>query len=542
VSEDDLTTGGALIVEWMEQHDVPFFFQLPGESFLPVLAALRGTPKIRTVTTRHESGASFAAEAASKLTQHPAVCMATRGPGAANLSIGIQTAFYDATPLIGFVGLIPRRLQGSRAFQEFDPLSFFGSISKRVFVVNDREALPDILEQGWDLAIEGRPGPVVIGLPEDILSEPRVGVVAGPKQVESLCRGALEVGDVVDCLSRARRPAIVVATEPRRGSTAEQLEVLAEQLGAQVFCAWRHFSAFNNEHPYFGGSIGLGAQESGRDRLDKADLVLSFGFGLDQITCDAGNLNRDIPIFVFAAQAEPELRRRLPLAKVTQYAADPLHAAKTISGSLAAVGGFPQAVVTASGPMGNGLYAPSDALSMDYLMQQIDAIVADNGMIVSDAGNFSQWLLRGMNFGGDRVFLGPRNGAMGYGLPGGIGAVLADPTRPCWVFAGDGGFLMTASELETAVRLGLSIGVFVFDNGLYGTIRAKQEQIYPGQGFGTSVGSVDFAELARASGWHAWTVRSDREVDSVLSEASRETGCRLIHFVTPAEPLSPAAR
>ncbi len=539
-------SGGSLVVRWMCERGLDVFIEVPGETFLSILDELYEEKRVRVAVMRHEGGASFAAEAFAKLSGRPAVCMATRGPGASNLSIGVQTAHYDGTPLIALIGLIPRSMQGGRAFQEFDPISMFGSISKRVFVVNSPEALVPTLDQALDIATSGRPGPVVIGLPTDILS----GVVSGvfPRRdffAPELCGS--DVKWLADALDAAISPALLVATSADRGAIASALTQLSNLANLPVFCAWRRFSAFDNGHPNFVGSIGIGQRSIVNGGLAEADLVLSFGFGIEQITCQNAQLDRaGLRIVQFAPGVDEDARRQVPSADLLQVVDDPLRVANALgsfyesraknTGTSSAASMKKTHTANESTDVGAG-----DQLRMDVLMATLDKMLPESAIVTCDAGNFGQWMVQHISFGGTRVFLGALDGAMGYGLPAAIGAGLASPGRSCFVFAGDGGCLMSSPEFETAIRLGLSIVVFVFDNHLYGTIRAKQEDLYPGRPMGTELGSVDFGLLAQASGWKSWTVRSPDEIASAIDEALRDGGCRLVHFVLGQLPLKPEA-
>lgn len=533
---------GMVVVDWMRSRGLDAFFHVPGESFLPILDALRDVTSIQVITARHEAGAAFAAEAFGKLTGRPAVCMATRGPGASNLSIGVQTAHYDSTPMLIMLGLVPRHLQGAGAFQEIDPGSMFASIAKDVHIVNTAEALVPILDQALATAVTGRPGPVVVGFPADVLEE-AVSATLVHGTVVSSATTEFNPQALVALLGAARRPALLVATEAVRGPAASALEDLAVRTGALVYCAWRRFSSFDNSHEQFAGSVGFGACADVTRGLSKADLVLSFGFGIEQITCDAAGL-RDATghVVQLAPEHDARVARYLPAGQAEQVIVDPADAARALAAAAHRTQ-FPRSAQTRSrGPRRAAadawnVSAATGAVRMEHAMSLLDVVIPDDAIVVSDAGNFAQWMLRHIKFDRHRVFLGALNGAMGYALPGGIGAGIAMPERPCWVLAGDGGFAMLEAEMETARRLGLSIVACVFDNGLYGTIRARQERAFPGRAFGTSTGHVDFAAAARAHGWLGWTVQRDADMERVAHNVLATTGCRLIHFIVEQFPL-----
>lgn len=540
-------TGGQIVVEWMAASGIRSFFHVPGESFLPVLDALFDHSEIEVVTHRHESGAAFAAEAYGKVTGTPAVCMATRGPGASNLSIGVGTAYYDATPMIALVGLVPTGAQGSRAFQEFAPESLYGSIAKQVYRVGAIGALQSTLEQVYETAVSGRPGPVVVGLPTDIL----YASLMNGFQTRSVRRnsnfgrrapGRASPGDLEqlsDLFLKASRPALLFSTEANRASQASRLADLAADNGVPVFCGWRRFSAFDNSHPNFIGSLGLGMAPVTGKQLAEADLVLSAGFALEQITCESGGLNRpNVTIVQIAAGPDPTIYRHAPLAHVIEVVAEPWDTLTELLSSTHRSARVWWDKPERARPEPKMPTSPKDAVHSDVFFEALDAVLPTDAVISSDAGNFGQWVLRFLSFGGRRSFIAPLNGAMGYGLPGAIGAAISDRRRPCWSVSGDGGFMMTMSEMDTAVRSGLEVVSVVVDNSTYGTIRAKQESEFPGRPVGTSLAEVDFAGVARSLGWSAWTLRSDADIEMALKEVVDANGCRLIHVIVQRNPLA----
>jgi acetolactate synthase-1/2/3 large subunit len=532
---------GSVVVRWLYERGIDTVFEVPGESFLPVLDALYDEPRIRVVVMRHESGAAFAAEAYAKLSGRPALCMATRGPGSANLSIGIQTAFYDGSPLLALIGMNPRSTQGSRDFQEIDPKDLFGSFSKRVIVVNSGAALVPILDQALEICTSGRPGPVIVGIPSDLLMEQPSDGFEPRQRSLSLGDAAFDSGPLVKLLRSAINPVILLAGPASRGALADVVAELAWVAGLPVFCSWRRFSGFDNGNAHFAGSIGLGQAPEVIALLTRSDFILSFGFALDSVTCAAGNLDKPgRRIVQIAPSIDEDAVRHVPSADFVQVIGEPLGAARSI------LEGMAGAPARAAQPMPGLFPDPSapggdvgDGLRIDSVMHVLEELLPSNAVITCDAGNFAQWLIRQISFRETRSFLGPLNGAMGYGLPAAVGVRMSSEDRPCVVFAGDGGFLMSASELETLARLGGDTTAFVFDNSLYGTIRAKQQELFPNRSIGTALGSVDFGLLGRASGWSSWTVRSNAEIRPAVANALATSGCRLVHFVVDTEPLSP---
>jgi acetolactate synthase I/II/III large subunit len=543
--------GGKIIADWIEHRGITHFFNVPGESFLPVLDALRDKRSIRTVTNRHEAGAAYAAEAYGKITQRPAVCMATRGPGASNLTIGVQTAFYDGTPMIALVGMVPTTAQGKRAFQDFDLPMMFGSIAKKAFMVSGVSALQRDLDRAYEIALEGRPGPVVVGLPTDIIyGTSRASEFAeGPTALAP--SGSTEIvaaERVVEMLTRAKRPVLLVATEAARGSTAAALGEFSLRTGLPVYAAWRRYSSFDNGHPHFVGSLGLGGSQLVSGSLAEADLVVTFGFGLEQITIQAGGFDRaGLRVVQMAPRVDADGAKHASLADVVQLEGSPEDVARCLVDWCEAE---PQAAADMYERLGDAtkdLATRANAREtpglrpgkahLDVLMHQLNRVLQPNAIVTSDAGNFAHWLLRYVKYDRSRSYVGPVNGSMGYGLPAAIGAELAAPDRPCWCVAGDGGMLMLAGEMETAARLGLNTAAIVVNNKSYGTIRAKQETEFPGRVAGTDVGEVDFAKLGQSFGWQTWKVTRDTEIGPALSAVAGATGCRLIEVLVDQPPF-----
>jgi acetolactate synthase-1/2/3 large subunit len=536
----DALTGGAAVVRWLEARGIDHVFQVPGESFLPILEGLRTSSVIRTVTHRHESGASFAAESYGKMTGRPAVCLATRAPGVANLSIGLQTAAYDATPVIALVGTTPRAEEGSGAFQEINLSSVFGSLLKQVYVVSSRATLVSTLEQAYTVATTGRPGPVLVGLPSDILAAVEAGRPTAGQTVPQPA-GPVDLAPAIAALSSARSPILLAGTSAVRGPGADPLVELAEAAGLGLVGAWRRYSAADNDATNFLGSVGLGARRSVLDALRQADCIVSFGFGMDQITARAAGFPRpDATVVQFAPAAEENLVRHVHPSLVIQIVARPEDAARQLRAAIGEVDGFPRTFTYESFRQSTAREAPSDTgrVHLPYLMSELDSALPADAVVTSDAGNFAQWLLRHVGFGARRTYLGPRNGAMGYGIPAAIGASLADPHRPCWAVCGDGGALMTFNELATVAGLDRRIRIVVVDNHVYGTIRGKQDEEYPGALFGTSLSAVDFAVLAQGFGIPAWVAKCDSDVHAALTEVCAVDGPAVLHVLTEERPFA----
>jgi acetolactate synthase I/II/III large subunit len=540
-------TAGQYIIKWMEQMEIDRFFFVPGESFLHVLDALHDSDKILAITARHESSAAFAAEAYGKLKGKPAVCMATRGPGASNLSIGVQTAYYDQTPMIALIGQVPTPIMQSGAFQEMDFVSFFSSISKEVFSITSARQLPDVLRQAYWLACNGRPGPVVITLPTDVLGSTLADEILPEPALLNFSNQENEIATaILEKLEKAEQPLIVSALPPIRGEESQLLAEAAELLGLPVCAAWRRFSSFPNDHKNFIGSVGLGSPKVTTDTVKNADCIIGFGQALEDIAVSGGLLIRDnAHIVQVAKHIDSGSIRRSGKSIFNGYIASEIgvlnalvqncrendairakNAERTVSLHEKFVNRFSKAETK------------TEKSNLDVVFHELNKTIEPNAIVTSDAGNFSHWLLRFISFEDDRVYLGPVNGAMGYGIPSALGAKASFSDRPVWAFAGDGGAMMTIGDLETIARYQLDVTVIVINNGIYGTIRAHQEKQFPDRNFGTNIGNVDFTKIAEGMGWKSWKIEENDQIEKVLAEAVNEKGPRLIEVSTSVYPLS----
>lgn len=547
-----MRTGGVVVREWLESSGTDHFFHVPGETFLPILDALLDS-SVTLVTCRHESGASFAATAYARLGRRLAVCMGTRGPGASNLTIGLHTAMYEALPLVVLLGQVPTTVLDSGAFQEVDIKFLYAPVSKQVLYVAEAESLPGVLRQAELTALSGRPGPVVVVLPQNLLSQavsaplPPRPAVWTPSRVP-----VADVRPVMEGLAGAERPVLLSAVD---WNDAEQdtLVDVASRLGLPVLNAWRYYASFPNNHPNFCGNLGLGAPKTVEAALRAADMVIGLGPVLEDVNLGGGaKLRPGADLTVVCPYIDAGASRRAGSASVRFVTASPAAFIASVADWLDAnadavavlrqrlagytaglreTAGSTEAAEGSGADAGAGSAGASGAaregVAMDDLFRRLEGAIPQNAVVSSDAGNFAQWLLRHLRFGG-RKFVGPVNGAMGYGLPGAVGVKLADPSRPVWCIAGDGGFLMTAAEMNTAVRLGLNLVCVVVNNGMYGTIRSHQERHFPGRPSGTDLGDVDYATLARGMGWQGWTVSTEDELADALAAVADAPGCRLI--------------
>jgi acetolactate synthase I/II/III large subunit len=541
MAESATSKAGYVATEVLARAGVRRLYTVPGESFLEILDASEQHPELSLISTRHESGASFMAEADAKLTGVPAVAMATRGVGASNLSIGVHTARQDSTPMLVLLGQVETDFLGREAFQEVDLPAFYAPITKWSATVNRADRLAELVARALRIATSGRPGPVMLALPADILGE---GVAVDPDaRVQPPPLPGPEPGQIraiVSMLAAARRP-VVIAGGGARGAR-KSLVSFAEAWGAGVYASFRRQDVFPNEHPNYLGHLTLGTPPETLKALEGADLVLVVGCRLSEVTTQSYALPR-------AEQA------------VVQVDTDPDEVGATVSVEIGMVSDAEAALAAL------GAQAPSPPPSRDWTdahevyldsstipqprasegidpSQVVEAMLEtlpDDALLTNDAGNFSVFIHRYWRYNRPDTQLASTNGAMGYGVPAAVAAKLAAPRRTVVACCGDGGFLMTGQEMETAVRYGTPITVVVFRNGLQGTIAMHQQRDI-GRTAGVEIGGVDLAGYARSLGAEGHTVRDPEDLAPALKAAAASDAVSLLDVVTDPDVISPTAR
>ena len=534
-------TVGRFIADALRAAGVRVAFTVPGESFLGVLDAFEGAG-IRVVATRHEGGAAFMAEAHGQLTGRPAVCLGTRAVGASNLAIGIHTARQDSTPMFVLVGQVQRRFLGREAFQEVDLVATLGGLAKWAAQPISSGEIPTVMAEAVRQALGGRPGPVLLALPEDLLDEPAPDV-DGVVQVRAGTARATddEIRSVVHLLAGAERPVILAGAGVLRARTSTELVKFAELLHVPVIASWRHGDVIPNDHPLYLGMAGLGAPAAVRERLERADAILVLGSRLNEATSYAYTVPTAGTRWIHV-DVEPGPSSGLPAAE-RRIAADARAFLKAANEILTSRGVLDAGLVAARDIANAADRAAWEASTViDHatwdgpgvhpgrVVSTLRALLPDDAIVTTDAGNFAGWLGRGFRFRRPGTFLGPTSGAMGYGLPAAIAAALVHRDRAVVAVTGDGGLAMTLSELETAVREHARIVVLVFDNQRFGTIRMWQDRRGAGQGVATELGRVDFAAVARAFGAKGHHVRSDAEFEPSMRQALAEDGPTVIQL------------
>ena len=547
VAETAHVTGARLLVDALITHGVDRVFSVPGESFLAVLDTLYDeTERIRTIVCRHEAGAANMAEATGKLTGRPGVAIVTRGPGATHASIGVHTAFQDSTPMILLIGQCARDHLDREAFQEIDYRRMFGQMAKWVAQIDDARRIPEYLSHAFHTACAGRPGPVVLALPEDMLSEPCPRVPGAPPfQRVAASPSAAQIEDIRARLENAQRPMVIAGGSGWSASACADLRRFVETWQLPIGCAFRYQDTIDNDSPNYAGDVGLGVNPALAQRIREADLLLVVGPRLGEATTGGYTL-LDIPktrqTLVHVHQGAEELGR--------VYAADlPIVSGMPeIAAALATLEPRRTPVWAGAAEQAHRAYlewrAPRPMLGnvqLGEIMAQLRERLPADAIVTNGAGNYAIWLHRHFAYRQWRTQLAPTSGAMGYGVPAAIAAKALYPERTVVAFAGDGCFMMSSQELATAVQYGLNVVFVVVNNAHYGTIRMHQERHYPGRTHGTGLTNPDFAAFARAFGAHGETVERTADFLPAFERCVASGRPALIEIRVPQEVSTPAA-
>jgi acetolactate synthase-1/2/3 large subunit len=516
-------SGGQVLVDQLVLHGAELAFGVPGESYLAVLDALHDAP-LRLIVTRHEGGAANMAEAYGKLTGRPGICMVTRGPGATHASNGVHTAFQDSTPMLLLIGQVARDTVGREGFQELDYRAMYGAIAKWATQVDDPARLPEIVARAFAVATSGRPGPVVLALPEDMLSEqvdvadgrPHSGVAAAP--------GGGEMARLGELLAAATKPLAIVGEGGWTARTGADVAAFAEAQRVPIAASFRCQDYVDNASPAYAGHAALGMDPALARRIREADLLLAIGGRLGEIPTAGYTL----------------VRPGVPDQRLVHVHPDPDELGAVYQPELGIVAGLEAFAAAARELQAAGadrreglLEAARDEyernlgevrelpgpLQLSAVMAALRERLPDEAILTNGAGNFSVWAHRYYEFHRYPTQLGPRSGSMGYGVPAAIGAKAVHPDRPVVCLAGDGDFLMTGQELATAVQEELAVVILVVNNTMYGTIRMHQERHYPGRVVGTDLRNPDFVAYARAFGAHGALVERSEDFPAAFDEA-----------------------
>ena len=506
-----MNTGGSVVVKVLKAHGVDTVFCVAGESYLPVLDALVDYPEIRVVTCRHESGAAFMAEAYASLTGKPGICMVTRGPGACNASIGIHTARQSSTPVIMLVGLVSTMDEGKEAFQEFDLPQMFGSHTKHAAVIRDAGHIIDEMIRAFHIAGSDRPGPVVLGLPEDILSVQVEEREIEPDQILEIHPAVSDIRAIEKLLMKAQRPVVIVGGSGWSDQSCAALAELAGQANLPVATSFRRQDLLENGHVSYIGDLGFGPNPALVEFVKGADVILVLGARISEV------LSQGYTLF----QPDQKIIHVYPAASAFGKACDPAlvveaHPAPVVAGLLENKK-LSNADWAAWCAQGRKLYeewtaigaqtSSWDGVDMTQVFRRLRELLPRDAIVTTDAGNFSGWVNRYLRFGRPRRQIAPLSGAMGYAVPSAVAASIAAQGRVVLGVCGDGGFLMTAHEIATAMQQKSKPIIMVCNNGVYGTIRMHQERDFPGRPIATDLFNPDFVKLAESYG--AFGVRVD---------------------------------
>ena len=530
-------TAAEAIVACMKKEGVSKVFCVPGESYLPVLDALYGEASIDVVSNRHEGGAAFMAEGYAKASLKPGIVLATRAVGGANLSIGVHTAYQDSTPMIVFLGQVHRKFRGREGFQEVELDRYFQHIAKWTVEVTDPGRMPEMVQRAFRIAQSGRPGPVVVSLPEDVLpmeAEMHFGpAFQKPRPVPA----KTEIEQVASILNTARKPLIIAGGGVKSSEAEDGLLQFAEKYDLPVIAAFRRHDVFPNDHGLYAGHLGLGTSKEVLKTVSESDVVLALGTRLSEVTTqdysimtpDKKLIHIDIAFETIGKVYPPEVGIVADLKGALQ--------------SLSTMDITP--VWKAWAEESRQRYEITSDLTVsttDGINKQVIAIMdkklPNDALITNDAGNFAGWLHSFYPFREKHTYVGPTSGAMGYGMPAALGAKLAFPNKTVVSLSGDGGFMMTFQELETAVRNNIPVICLVFNNKMYGTIRMHQEMHYPKKVMATDLGNVSFKDLARSVGADGYVVNTVEGFESAFDQALTNKRVAVIEIETNQEQIS----
>ena len=524
-------SGGQLIVDALQIHGVDTIFGVPGESYLPVLDALHDSP-IRFIINRQEGGAAFMADAYGKMTGKPGICFVTRGPGATNASIGLHTAYQDSTPMILFIGQVGNDFVEREAFQEIDYRRMFGQMAKWVAQIDRADRVPEYIARAFQVATSGRPGPVVLALPEDMLAQ--VANIADTRHYMPVQASAStqQLAQLRNMLAVAQRPVLLIGGSGWDQTACENIRDFASSNHLPLACAFRFQDLIDNAHPNYIGDVGIGINPKLAQRIKDADLVITIGPRLGEMTTggytlleapiakqklihihsDALELGRVYQADLMINSGMKEIADALADMEALDAAEKWQHTVKEAKAELHAWQVEPAIFAQEKAP-----------LNLWQVVQDIMQQAPADTIITNGAGNYATWAHRYFRYGGFRTQLAPTSGAMGYSIPSGVAAKIIDPQRTVITFAGDGEYMMNGQELATAVQYKAGVVIIVFNNGMYGTIRMHQEREFPARVSGTELHNPDFAALARAYGASGETVLNTAEFAPALERALKHS-------------------
>ena len=544
MTEPQSRTGGQLIVDCLKAQGVEHVFCVPGESYLAVLDALHDAD-INVTVCRQEGGATMMADATARLTGRPGIVMVTRGPGATNASPGIHIAEHDSIPLIMFVGQIENGMRGRGAFQEMDYRAFFGSTAKWVTEIDDPARIPEIVSRAFHVAMQGRPGPVVIALPEDVLIE-KAAVAAGPRvEAIEIWPGQTQMAELQKRIWAAKKPIMILGGSGWSEKSVASVERFAERFEMPVVTSFRRAMLFNGDHPNYAGELGIGPNPKLKARIEQSDLVILVGGRMAEMPSQSYTLfNIPAPQVDFVhVHADPEELGRVyhptlginATPRAFAAALETLQPPNTIPWSAETKQAREDFLSWTDQPP-----RVPGKLDMGQAMLWLRNYLPQDAIICNGAGNYAIWVGRFLRFRKYATQLAPNSGSMGFGLPASVGAKRQFPDRMVVAFAGDGCFLMNGQEFATAVQYDLPIIAVIVDNGMYGTIRMHQEREYPGRVSATHLKNPDFAAYAKAFGGYGERVETTEEFGPAFERAVASGKPAILHCIVDPEAITPA--
>lgn len=538
----NLRHGGQILVDQLRLQGVDRVFSVPGESFLAVLDGLHGSG-IANVVCRHEGGAAMMAEATGKLTGRPGVAFVTRGPGATNAASGVHVARQDSTPMILFVGQIDNRHRDREAFQELDYRQVFGGLAKWAAEIDQIERIPEYVSRAFHVAQSGRPGPVVLALPENILSAHADLPDLPARAPLAPAVSAEQVAALAAPLARAARPLLVVGGPAWSGQAVQDLAAFATAWGLPVTTSFRRMDRIDNRHPHYAGYLGVGMNPKLARRLQEADCLLLLGTRLGDVATNGYELiDPAAPRkTILHVHADPDELGRVwrPDVAVAARAPDVLARLARLAPPARPDWSDWTAQARADHLAWTTPRETPGAVKLEQVVAWLSDHLPEDAIVTNGAGNFAAWLHRYFRARAWPGLLAPTSGSMGYGFPAAVAAKVAHPGRTVVCLAGDGDFQMTLNELSTAAQHGAAVITLVCNNGRYGTIRMHQERTYPGRVSGTDMANPDFAALARAYGGHGETVRATAEFAPAFARAQASGLPAVIELVLDPEALAP---
>ncbi|MBI3441129.1 MAG: thiamine pyrophosphate-binding protein [Proteobacteria bacterium] len=540
-------SGGNILIESLRAHGVKKIFCVPGESYLDALDALSDINDINVITCRQEGGAAFMAEAYAKLTGLPGICFVTRGPGACNASIGVHTAMQDSTPMILLVGQVARDQMGREAFQEIDYRQMFQPpITKWVTQIEQASDIPRVMIQAFAIATSGRPGPVVVALPEDMLCEDSNAVIIYPQAAAHFSPTHHDIVGVKEILCTARRPLVIVGGGSWSDASIQHFENFCSAANLPVVTSFRRQDAFHNQHACYAGVLGTTVDGRLLQHVKEADVILAVGTRLGEIATQGYTIIEPpqpkqtlIHIYPEASELNKVYQAKLAIhSSAGEFA-------KAIDGIDIDGSAWKDWSAQLRREYADWITVRSRdkfVLDLDGVMEDMVEILPKDAVITTDAGNFSGWAQRYISYNRPMRLLAPTSGAMGYGVPAAVAASLTFPERTVIGFMGDGGFMMTGQEIATAMHVGAHPILLVFNNGMYGTIRMHQEKNYPGRISATDLTNPDFAALARSYGAEGVTIFKTPEFLPAFRKALKSKKTTLIEIKMDPQQITTQKR